>query len=75
MQRAINHYIKKRSENINSELGENNINQSFDLIDNEIDLVKRVEIKKAREKKLIEWRKREKLNCKHNNKRLGRLRR
>ena len=75
MQRAINHYIKKRSENINSGLGEEHINQTFDLIDDEINQVRKVEIKKAREKKLREWRKKEKLNCGRNNKRLGRLRR
>ena len=76
MQRAINHYIKKRSVNINSGLGEDHINQTFDLIDDEINQVRRAEIKKAREKKLMEWRKKEKLNCRHNNKKMkGRLRR
>ena len=75
MQRAIVHYIKKRSVNINSGLGEDHINQTFDLIDNEINQVRRAEIKKAREKKLIEWRKREKLNCGRNNKRFRRVRR
>jgi len=77
MQRAINHYIKKRSKNIDNteHPGESFINQYFDLIDDEINQVRRAEIKKAREKKLMEWRKREKLNCRHNNKKLGRLRR
>jgi len=75
MQRAIVHYIKKRSVNINSGLGEDHINQTFDLIDDEINQVKRAEIKKAREKKLMEWRRKEKLNCRHNNNKLGRLRR
>jgi len=76
MQRAINHYIKKRSVNINSGLGEDHINQTFDLIDDEINQVRRAEIKKAREKKLMEWRKKEKLNCRHNNKKMkGRSRR
>jgi len=77
MQRAINHYIKKRSKNIDSaeHPGESFINQYFDLIDDEINLVRKVEIKKARKKKLMEWRKREKLNCKYNHKQLGRLRR
>ena len=58
MQRAIKHYIKKRSRNINNaeHSGESFINQYFDLIDDEINLVKKVEIKKAREKKLREWR-------------------
>ena len=77
MQRAINHYIKKRSKNIDNaeHPGESFINQHFDLIDDEINQVKRVEIKRAREKKLREWRKREKLNCRHNNKKSGGLRR
>jgi uncharacterized protein (UPF0305 family) len=77
MQRAIKHYIKKRARNINNaeHLGESFINQFFDLIDDEINQVRRVEIKKAREKKLEEWRKIEKLNYGHNNKNLGRLRR
>ena len=75
MQRAINHYIKKRSVNINSGLGEDHINQTFDLIDDEINQVRRAEIKKAREKKLMEWRKKEKLNCRRNKKQFGRLRR
>jgi len=75
MQRAINHYIKKRSVNINGGLGEDHINQTFDLIDDEINQVRRAEIKKAREKKLREWRKREKLNCGRNNNKLGRVRR
>jgi len=66
MQRAIKHYIKKRSRNINNaeHSGESFINQYFDLIDDEINLVRRIEIKKAREKKLEEWRKREKIKCK-----------
>jgi len=75
MQRAINHYIKKRSVNINSGLGEDHINQTFDLIDDEINQVRKAEIKKARKKKLMEWRKREKLNCRHDNKKLRGLRR
>ena len=67
MQRAINHYIKKRSKNIDNaeHPGESFINQYFDLIDDEINLVRRIEIKRARTKKLMEWRKREKLNCRH----------
>jgi hypothetical protein len=66
VQRAIKHYIKKRSRNINNveHPRESFINQFFDLIDDEINQVRRVEIKKAREKKLEEWRKKEKLNCK-----------
>ncbi len=65
MQRAIKHYIKKSSEKINGKKGENHINQNFDLIEFEIDKVKRTEIKKAKKKKLREWRKEEKLNCRH----------
>jgi len=75
MKRAINHYIKKRSVNLNGDLGEDHINQTFELIDYEINQVKRSEIKKARKKKLMEWRKREKLNSGRNNKKLGRGRR
>lgn len=65
MNRAIKHYIKKRSRNINNaeHPGESFINQLFDLIDDEINQVRRVEIKKAREKKLREWREREKIKC------------
>lgn len=68
MQRAIKHYIKKRSRNINNaeHPGESFINQYFNLIDDEINQVRRVEIKKARENKLREWRKKEKLNYRHN---------
>jgi len=75
MQRAINHYIKKRAGTMNKNLDENYINGAFKMIKLEIDQVTRTEINKAKEKKLREWRKREKLNCGHNNKRLGRLRR
>lgn len=58
MQRAIKHYIKKRSRLIDNaeRSGESFINQLFELIDDEINQVRRVEIKKAREKKLREWR-------------------
>jgi len=77
MQRAINHYIKKRSRLIDraEHSGESFINQIFELIDDEINQVRRAEIKKARTKKLMEWRRKEKLNCKHNNKKSGGLRR
>ncbi|MBA7573783.1 hypothetical protein ES708_15581 [subsurface metagenome] len=65
MQRAIKHYIKKSSEKINGKKGENHINRNFDFIEFEIDKVKRTEIKKAKKKKLREWRKEEKLNYRH----------
>ena len=71
MQRAIKKYIKKRSRLIDKaeHSGVSFINQIFELIDDEINEVRRVEIKKAREKKLMEWRRKEKLNGRHNNKR------
>jgi len=75
MQRAIKHFIKKEAEKINSKKGENHINQNFDFIELEIDRVKRTEIKRAKKKKLRKWRKEEKLNCRHNDKKLGRLKR
>jgi len=61
MHRAISHYIKKKAAKINKEKSEDYINQTFDLIESEIDLVKRTEIKKFRIKKL-----REKINDKSN---------
>lgn len=75
MQRAIKHFIKKETEKINSKKGENHINQNFDFIELEIDRVKRTEIKRAKKKKLRKWRKEEKLNCRYNDKKLGRLKR
>ncbi|MBA7498272.1 hypothetical protein ES704_01007 [subsurface metagenome] len=75
MQRAIKNFIKKESEKINSKKGENHINQNFDFIELEIDRVKRTEINRAKKKKLRKWRKEEKLNCGHDNKKLGRSKR
>lgn len=71
MQRAIKHYIKKRARLIDKaeRTGEIFINQIFEMIDDEINQVRRVEIKRAREDRLTEWRRKEKLNYKHNNKR------
>lgn len=73
MQRAIKHYIKKEAEKINSKGSKNHINRNFDFIEFEIDRVKKTEIRRAKKKKLREWRKEEKLNCRRNNKKLGRL--
>lgn len=56
MQQAIRKYIKKKSEKIDSSIGKDYINQTFDRLDSEIDETKkRREIKKAGEKKLKEW--------------------
>lgn len=52
MHRAISHYIKKRVEKIDSDKNESYINQTFDLIEAEIDKVKRTEINKAKKRKL-----------------------
>lgn len=68
MQRAIKKYIKKEAEKIDSSKGENYINQTFDMLDSEIDKAKRREIKEARRKKLREWKRLEKMNCRRNNK-------
>ena len=68
MQRAIRRYIKKESEKIESDMGEDNINKAFDMIDSEIDKAKRSEINRARRKKLREWKRLENLNCWHGNK-------
>jgi len=54
--RAINHYIKEKAKKIDIKKGKDYINQVFDLIDYEIDIVKRTEVKKARKKKLRERR-------------------
>ena len=75
MQRAIKHYIKKRAGTIGKDLNVNYIIGAFELIKGEVDQVTRREIKKARVKKLREWRKEKKLNCGYDNKKIGRLRR
>lgn len=69
MQKAIRKYLKKEAEKINASLGKDYINQTFDMLDSEIDKAKRREIKKARRKKLGEWKRIEKMNCGHNKKR------
>jgi len=69
MQKAIRKYVKKESEKLDISMGEDYINQTFDILDSEIDRAKRREIKRARRKKLGEWRRIEKMNCGHNKKR------
>jgi len=68
MQKAIRKYVKKESEKLDISMGEDYINQTFDMLDSEIDRAKRREIKKARRKKLGEWKRIEKMNCGHNRK-------
>ena len=72
MQRAIKRYIKKESEKIDSSMGEDYINQTFDMLDSEIDKAKRREIQRARRKKLREWKQMKRMNCDHNKKRRSR---
>ena len=69
MQKAIRKYVKKESEKLDISLGEDYINQTFDMLDSEIDRAKRREIKRARRKKLGEWKRIEKMNCGHLNSR------
>jgi len=69
MKKAIRKYVKKESEKLDISLGENYINQTFDMLDSELDRAKRREIKEARRKKLREWKRIEKMNCGHNKKR------
>jgi hypothetical protein len=69
MQKAIRKYLKKESEKINTSRGKDYINQTFDMLDSEIDKAKRREIKRARRKKLGECKRIEKMNCGHNKKR------
>ncbi len=69
MQKAIRKYLKKEAEKMNASRGEDYINQTFDMLDSEIDKAKRREIKRARRKKLGEWKRIEKTNCGHNKKR------
>ncbi|MBA7574156.1 hypothetical protein ES695_08230 [Candidatus Atribacteria bacterium 1244-E10-H5-B2] len=68
MQKAIRKYLKKEAERIDSSMGKDYINQTFDMLDSEIDKAKRREIKRARRKKLGEWKRIEKMNCGHNKK-------
>jgi hypothetical protein len=67
MQKAIRKYLKKESEKVDSSMGKDYINQTFDMLDYEIDKAKRREIKRARRKKLGEWKRIERMNCGHNN--------
>lgn len=69
MQKAIRKCIKKETEKMDSSKGEDYINQTFDMVDSEIDKAKRREIKRARKKKLREWKRIEKMNCGQNKKR------
>jgi len=68
MQKAIRKYLKKESEKLAISMGEDYINQTFDMLDSEIDKAKRREIKKARSKKLKEWKRLERMNCRRDNK-------
>jgi len=68
MQKAIRKYLKKESEKLDISMGEDYINQTFDMLDSEVDKAKRREIKNARRKKLKEWKRLEKMNCRRNNK-------
>lgn len=68
MQKAIRKYVNKEIEKLDISMGENYINQTFDMLDSEIDRAKRREIKRARRKKLGEWKRIEKMNCGHNRK-------
>lgn len=69
MQKAIRKYLKKEAEKMDSRLGKDYIDQTFDMLDSEIDKAKRREIKRARRKKLGEWKRIEKMNCGHDEKR------
>jgi len=68
VQRAIRKYVEKESEKLDISLGKDRINQTFDMLDSEIDKVKKKEIKRARNKKLREWKRLGRLNFRHNNK-------
>ena len=65
MQKAIRKYLKKESEKIDSSMGKDHIDQAFDILDSEIDKAKRREIKRAKRKKLGEWKRIEEMNCGH----------
>jgi len=65
MQKAIRKYLKKESEKIDSSIGKDHIEQAFDMLDSNIDKAKTREIKRARRKKLGEWKRIEKMNCGH----------
>jgi len=74
MQKAIRKYLKKEAEKMDSSRGGDYINQTFDMVDSEIDKTKRREIKRARKKKLKEWKRIKKMNCGQNNKKRSRKR-
>lgn len=67
MQKAIRKYLKEEAGKIDSSMGEDYINQTFDMLDSEIDKTKRREIKKARRRKLKEWKRLERMNCRRDN--------
>lgn len=69
MQKAIRKYLKEESEKIDSSMGKDHIEQAFDMLDSNIDKAKTREIKRARRKKLGEWKRMEKTNCGHVEKR------
>jgi len=69
MQKAIRKYLKKESEKIDSSIGKDQIDEAFDVLDSNIDKAKKREIKRARRKKLGEWKRIEKMNCGHIKKR------
>ncbi|MBA7577778.1 hypothetical protein ES708_19633 [subsurface metagenome] len=69
MQKAIRKYLKKEAEKIDGSLGKDRIDQAFDMLDSNIDKAKTREIKRARRKKLGEWKRIEKMNCGHTKKR------
>lgn len=67
MERAIIHYIKKESGKVDGSKDEDSINRIFDKIDSEINKVRKREVKRARNKRLKEWKRLAGLNCGHNN--------
>lgn len=67
MQRAIRKYVKKESEKIESNMGEDKINRAFDVIDSAIDKAKKSEVNRSRRRKLGEWKQLESINCRHGN--------
>jgi hypothetical protein len=68
VQRAIRKYINEESGKIDSSMGEDYINQTFDMLDSEIEKAKKEEIERARKNKLKEWKQFEKMNYKQRNK-------
>jgi len=68
MQKAIRKYLKKEAGKMNASRGKDYIEQAFDMLDSEIDEAKRREVKRARRKKLGEWKRLERMNCRSDNK-------